>query len=374
MSFTTFPLNPALIRAVSGLGYTAPTPIQSIAIGPAAEGRDVLGCAATGSGKTAAFMLPALHRLGQHRRGVIRALVLAPTRELAAQIDAQRRALGRHTDLDGTVVVGGVAMGPQEHALRRGVDVLVATPGRLLDHMRRRTVRLDGVEIVVLDEADRMLDMGFLPDVRRILGALGSRPRQTLLFSATLPSEIVALAGELLRDPVKIGIERPATPAAGVRHSVYAVRREEKVSLLLDLLRQPGVKNVLAFTRTKHRADRVARALAREGVAADRIHGDRSQAQRTKALDGFKSGAVRVLVATDIAARGIDVTGLSHVVNFDVPDVADSYIHRVGRTARAEAIGDAVTFVAPEEEAEFRSIERAVGRPMRRLSRPALAR
>jgi ATP-dependent RNA helicase RhlE len=237
--------------------------------------------------------------------------------------------------------------------------------------MRRGTVRLHGVEIVVLDEADRMLDMGFLPDVRRILGALGSRPRQTLLFSATLPAEIVALAGELLRNPVKIGVERPATPAAGVRHSVYSVRREEKLSLLLDLLRHPDVKNVLAFTRTKHRADRVARALTREGVAADRIHGDRSQAQRTKALDGFKSGAVRVLVATDIAARGIDVTGLSHVVNFDVPDVADSYIHRVGRTARAEAVGDAVTFVAPEEEADFRSIERAVGRPMRRLSRPA---
>jgi ATP-dependent RNA helicase RhlE len=368
MSFDALELHPALLRAVSALGFTAPTPVQRAAIPPARDGRDVLACAATGTGKTAAFLLPLMHRLLPGRRRATRALVLAPTRELAAQIDEQRVALGRYTDLAGAAVFGGVAMGPQEAALRRSVDILVATPGRLLDHLRQRHTRLDAVEIVVLDEADRMLDMGFLPDVRRILGALGPARRQTLLLSATLPPAIVALARDLLRDPARIDVERPAAPAAGVRHSAYPVAREGKVPLLLDLLRRPEVHNVLAFTRTKHRADRLAHALVRGGVAADRIHGNRTQAQRTRALAAFKAGRVRVLVATDIAARGIDVTGLSHVVNFDVPDAPESYIHRVGRTARAEAVGDAVTFVSPEEEAEFRSIERAVRRPIARLA------
>ena len=367
MSFDTLELHPTLLRAVAALGFTAPTPVQGSAIPPARDGRDVLACAATGTGKTAAFMLPILHRLLAGRRRATRALVLAPTRELAAQIDEHRRALGRYTDLGGTAIFGGVAMEPQQAALRRGVEILVATPGRLLDHLRHPYARLDAVEIVVLDEADRMLDMGFLPDVRRILGALGPARRQTMLFSATLPPAIVTLARDFLRDPVRIDVERPPAPAAGVRHTAYPVAREEKVPLLLDLLRRPEVHNVLAFTRTKHRADRLATALTRGGVAADRIHGNRSQAQRTKALAAFKDGRLRVLVATDIAARGIDVTGLSHVVNFDMPDAPESYIHRVGRTARMEAVGDAVTFVTPEEEMDFRSIERAVRRPIHRI-------
>jgi ATP-dependent RNA helicase RhlE len=368
MSFDTLELHPNLLRAVAALGFTAPTPVQGSAIPPARDGRDVLACAATGTGKTAAFMLPILHRLLAGRRRATRALVLAPTRELAAQIDEHRRALGRYTDLGGTAIFGGVAMEPQQTALRRGVEILVATPGRLLDHLRYPYARLDAVEIVVLDEADRMLDMGFLPDVRRILGALGPARRQTMLFSATLPPAIVTLARDFLRDPVRIDVERPPAPADGVRHTAYPVAREEKVPLLLDLLRRPEVHNVLAFTRTKHRADRLATALTRGGVAADRIHGNRSQAQRTKALAAFKDGRLRVLVATDIAARGIDVIGLSHVVNFDMPDAPESYIHRVGRTARAEAVGDAVTFVTPEEEMDFRSIERAVRRPIHRIA------
>jgi ATP-dependent RNA helicase RhlE len=374
VSFAQLALHPTLVRAVADLGYTAPTPIQTRAIPPARDGRDVLACAATGSGKTAAFVLPILHRLAGGIRRAVRALILAPTRELAAQIDEQRVALGRHTNVQGAAVFGGVAMGPQELAFRRGADVIVATPGRLLDHLGRGYVRLDALETVVLDEADRMLDMGFLPDVRRIFASLPERPRQTLLFSATLPPEIVELAGALLRDPVRVDVERPPAPAAGVRHGVYVVPRERKLPLLLDMLRRPDVRNVLAFTRTKHRADRLAQALVRDGVAADRIHGNRSQAQRTRALAAFKNGHLRVLVATDIAARGIDVAGLSHVVNFDVPNEADSYIHRVGRTARAEAVGDAVTFVSPEEEQDFRSIERAVRRPISRLPWPGSPR
>jgi ATP-dependent RNA helicase RhlE len=366
MSFDTFELHPNLLRAVAAVGFTAPTPVQASAIPPARAGRDVLACAATGTGKTAAFLLPILHRLLGGPRRTTRALVLAPTRELAAQIDEHRVALGRYTDLRGVAIFGGVAMDPQETALRRGVEIVVATPGRLLDHLRQSYARLDGVDIVVLDEADRMLDMGFLPDVQRILKTLSAR-RQTLLFSATLPPPVVALAREFLQAPVRIDVERPAAPAAGVRHTAYPVMREEKVPLLLDLLRRPDVHNVLAFTRTKHRADRLATALSRGGVSADRIHGNRSQAQRTKALAAFKAGRLRVLVATDIAARGIDVTGLSHVVNFDMPDAPESYIHRVGRTARAEAVGDAVTFVTPEDEAEFRTIERAVRRPILRI-------
>jgi ATP-dependent RNA helicase RhlE len=368
MSFDTLELHPSLLRAVSALGFTATTPVQASAIPPARDGRDVLACAATGTGKTAAFLLPLMHRLLPGRRRITRVLVLAPTRELAAQIDEQRVALGRYTDLGGAAIFGGVAMEPQVAALRRGAEILVATPGRLLDHMRYPYARLDAVEIVVLDEADRMLDMGFLPDVRRILYALGPATRQTMLFSATLPPDIVTLAREFLRDPARIDVERPAAPAAGVRHTAYPVAREQKIPLLLDLLRRPEVHNVLAFTRTKHRADRLAHALTRGGISADRIHGNRSQAQRTRALAAFKAGRLRVLVATDIAARGIDVTGLSHVVNFDVPDAPDSYIHRVGRTARAEAVGDAVTFVSPEEEAEFHSIERAVRRPIHRVA------
>jgi ATP-dependent RNA helicase RhlE len=368
MSFSTFDLHPDLLRALHGLGFTEPTPIQTKAIPPACEGRDVLACAMTGSGKTAAFMLPILQRLRNQARGVTRVLVLAPTRELAAQIDQHRRDLGRFVPVTGAAVYGGVGMEPQETAIRRGVDILVATPGRLLDHLARPYARLTGIEVLVLDEADRMLDMGFLPDIRRILKLLPAGPRQTLLFSATLPAEIVALAREMLRDPVRIDVERPSAPAVGISHAAYLVSAELKLPLLVELLRQPGVRNMLVFTRTKHRANRLAEGLLRRGVAADRIHGNRSQAQRTQALAAFKSGKTRVLVATDVAARGIDVTGLSHVVNFDVPAAPEDYIHRVGRTARAGEAGDALTLVSPPEEADLRGIERAVGTRMPRLT------
>jgi ATP-dependent RNA helicase RhlE len=371
MSFASFHLHPDLVRGLDALGFTAPTPIQKDAIPPASHGCDVLACAVTGSGKTAAFLLPILQRLTGKPRGATRALVLAPTRELAAQIDEHRRQLARFARIDGAAIFGGVAMEPQETALRRGADVLIATPGRLLDHLRHPYTRFDRLEVLVLDEADRMLDMGFLPDIRRVLKALPAGPRQTLMFSATLPATITALARELLHDPVTINVERPPAPAVGISHAAYPVASELKLPLLLELLRQPGVRNMLVFTRTKHRANRLAEGLARRGVAAERIHGNRSQAQRTKALAAFKAGHVRVLVATDIAARGIDVTGLSHVVNFDVPKVSDDYIHRVGRTARMDAFGDAITLVSPAEDADFRSIERAVGTRIPRVKPPS---
>jgi ATP-dependent RNA helicase RhlE len=369
MSFTAFGLQPGLLRALDEMGFSAPTAIQTDAIPPALAGRDVLACAVTGSGKTAAFLLPILHRIAASRRGRTRALVLAPTRELAAQIDEHRRQLARHLEVAGAAVFGGVAMEPQEKAFRRGVDVLVATPGRLLDHFRFPYARLQGLEVLVLDEADRMLDMGFLPDIRRILGHLPAA-RQTLLFSATMPRPIVELAREMLRAPAAINIERPSAPAAGITHTAYAVPQELKSRLLLELLKAPGVRSVLAFTRTKHRANRLAEFLVRHHVPADRIHGNRSQSQRTAALAGFKAGRVRVLVATDIAARGIDINELSHVVNFDVPALPDDYIHRVGRTARVEAIGDACTLVSPAEEADLRAIERAVGARIERRTLP----
>ncbi len=369
MSFSDFTLHPELLRGVAALGFQAPTPIQRDAIPPAMAGRDVLACAMTGSGKTAAFLLPILHKLMGLPRGTTRALIVAPTRELAAQIDEHRRDLARHTRIDGAAVFGGVGMGPQEHAFRRRVDILVATPGRLLDHMRMPYAKLDGLQVLVLDEADRMLDMGFLPDIRRILKQLPAR-RQNLLFSATIPAPIVALAKDILHDPVSIQVERPAAPAVGVTHTVYPVPQELKSALLVELLKQPGMRSVLAFTRTKHRANRLADYLARHGVKADRIHGNRSQAQRTAALTGFKNGRCQVLVATDIAARGIDIDALSHVVNFDVPNMAEDYIHRVGRTARAEAVGDAFTLVSPDEETEVRGIERAVNARFPRVRLP----
>ena len=369
MPFSGFGLHPDLLRGVKEMGFTRPTPIQQDAIPPAAEGRDVLACAMTGSGKTAAFVLPILHRLMPKRRGVTRALVLTPTRELAAQIEEHLSQLSVHTSLTGAAVFGGVGMGPQEHAFRTGVDVIVATPGRLLDHFRFPYAKLEGLEILVLDEADRMLDMGFLPDIRRVLRHLPPR-RQTLFFSATMPPPIAELARELLRHPVTINLERAATPAVGITQAVYPVRQELKSSLLLELITRGEMKSALVFTRTKHRANRLADFLARHGVACERIHGNRSQAQRTAALAGFKSGTFPILVATDIAARGIDVEALSHVINFDVPAVPEDYIHRVGRTARAELTGDAFTFVSPEEEGELKAIERAVGKRLPRVTLP----
>ena len=369
MPFTGLDLDPALLRATRELGFTRPTPVQKDAIPPALAGRDVLACAMTGSGKTAAFLLPIVQRLLAKRRGATRALVLTPTRELAAQIDAHLGELAVHTPITGAAVFGGVAMGPQEHAFRSGVDVIVATPGRLLDHFRHPYARLEHLEILVLDEADRMLDMGFLPDIRRVLRHVPPR-RQTLFFSATMPPPIVALAREMLRDPITVNLERKAAPAVGITHAVYPVAQELKATLLLALLQRNDIPQALVFTRTKHRANRLAQFLARHRIPCERIHGNRSQAQRTQALAGFKAARFRVLVATDIAARGIDVEALSHVVNFDVPHVPEDYIHRVGRTARAEMTGDAFTFVAPEEERDLGAIERAIGKKLPRVTLP----
>ena len=369
MPFTALKLHPALLKAIKELGFVRPTPIQADAIPPGMEGRDVLACAQTGSGKTAAFLLPILHKLIDKPRGTPRALVLAPTRELAAQILEDLNDLAVHTPITGASIFGGVGMGPQEHAFRSGVDVLIATPGRLLDHLRAPYAKLTHLEFLVLDEADRMLDMGFLPEIRKILRYLPTK-RQTLFFSATMPPPIAALTGEMLRQPVTIQRERQAAPASGITQAVYPVSQALKPVLLVNLLQRGDVKQALVFTRTKHRANRLAEHLVKAGVRAERIHGNRSQPQRTAALEGFKNGTFPVLVATDIAARGIDVNELGHVINFDVPLVPDDYIHRVGRTGRADAIGDAFTFVSPEEETNLRDIERAIGRRLPRVTVP----
>ena len=366
MPFANFKLHADLLRGVRELGFTRATPIQEQAIPPALEGKDLLACAMTGSGKTAAFLLPILHRLMNKPRGTTRALVLTPTRELAAQIEQHLQELAVHTPLSGAAVFGGVGMGPQEHAFRSGVDVIIATPGRLLDHFKQPYAKLSGLEVLVLDEADRMLDMGFLPDIRRVLKHLPAR-RQTLFFSATMPGPIQTLSRELLHDPASINLERKAAPAVGIRQAIYPVREELKPALFVELMRRGDVGSVIVFTRTKHRANRLADHLASEGIANAKIHGNRSQAQRTDALEGFKSGRYRCLVATDIVARGIDVEQLEHVVNFDVPHLPEDYIHRVGRTARADATGDAFTFVSPEEEQDLAAIERAVGRRLPRV-------
>jgi ATP-dependent RNA helicase RhlE len=367
--FSRLHLHPDLLRGIHELGFTRPTPIQEQAIPPAIEGRDLLACAQTGSGKTAAFLLPILHRLIGRPRRVTRVLVLTPTRELAAQILEDFNALAVHTALTGASVYGGVGMGPQEHAFRTGVDVIVATPGRLLDHARAPYAKLDGLEYLVLDEADRMLDMGFLPDIKRILRYIPQR-RQTLFFSATMPAPIAALASEMLKKPVTISLQRQAAPAVGITQAAYPVSQDLKASLLLELLRRNILQQALVFTRTKHRANRLADFLGQQGVNSARIHGNRSQNQRTQALAGFKSGRYPVLVATDIAARGIDVEALSHVVNFDVPAAPDDYIHRVGRTGRAGMTGEAFTLVAPQEEGDWRAIERAIGRSLPRVTLP----
>ena len=370
MSFTTLNLHPSLLHAIKDLGFIRPTGIQADAIPAALSGRDVIACAQTGSGKTAAFLLPIVQGLLDGKRGKTRALVLAPTRELAAQILEDLKDLATHTPVTGAAVFGGVGHGPQEHAFRSGVDVIIATPGRLLDHLRAPYARLDHIAYLVLDEADRMLDMGFLPEIRRILKYVPAR-RQTLFFSATMPPPIRALANEMLHNPVSIERERQGgTTPSGIRQAVYPVPQELKSRLLVRLIRGGDIQQALVFTRTKHRANRLADFLGREGLKADRIHGNRSQSQRTAALDAFKSGRIPVLVATDIAARGIDVEALGHVINFDVPLAAEDYIHRIGRTGRAEATGEAFTFVSPQEQGELAAIERAVGRKLPRVTVP----
>ena len=369
MPFSTLKLHPSLLRGVKELGFTRPTPIQTEAIPPALAGRDVLASATTGSGKTAAFLLPILHQLMDKSRGTTRALVLTPTRELAAQILDDLNDLAVHTPISAASIFGGVGMGPQEHAFRSGVDVIIATPGRLLDHFRMPYAKLGGLQHLVLDEADRMLDMGFLPDIRRILRHIPTR-RQTLFFSATMPAPIASLTRELLHDPATVTLARRAAPAIGITQAVYPVAQELKQALLVTLLERGEMQEALVFTRTKHRADRLTMHLVRNKIEAVRIHGNRSQSQRTEALAGFKSGKYRVLVATDIAARGIDVEALGHVVNFDVPLVPEDYIHRVGRTARAEMTGEAFTFVSPGEQMDMARIERVIGKSLPRVTVP----
>ncbi len=367
MSFSALNLVSPLQRALAEAGYTKPTPIQEKAIGPALSGRDLFGCAQTGTGKTAAFALPILQRLderaGENPR--LRALVLAPTRELALQIGESFSTYGRHLELWHTVVHGGVSDKPQITELRRGVDLLVATPGRLLDLMNRGFVRLNEIEVFVLDEADRMLDMGFIHDVERIAKALPTE-RQTLLFSATMPPAILKLAQKLLRDPLKVSAATVAKPADKVEQVVHFVARRDKPDLLLEILRRPDCRSTLVFSRTKHGANRIAASLFKSGVSATAIHGGKSQGARTRALEGFRSGEVSVLVATDIAARGVDVAGITHVVNFDLPNEPETYVHRIGRTGRAGAGGTALSFCDEDERPYLADIERLIGARIRR--------
>ncbi len=356
-------LLPELQRAVAYEGYITPTPIQAKAIPHLLAGRDLLGCAQTGTGKTAAFILPILQYLTQHKgqpqRGRPRVLILAPTRELAAQIGESIRAYGRHLTIKHTVIFGGVGQQPQVAALGRGMDIVVATPGRLLDLLQQRHVRLDGIEVFVLDEADRMLDMGFIHDVRRIIAALPAR-RQSLFFSATLASEVITLARVMVHDPVHITVTPDQPAVEKIKQKVLFVDKKDKPILLVTLLRDPAINKVLVFTQMKHVANRVADILLSAGIQTSVIHGNKSQSARTQAMMGFKTGRVRVLVATDIAARGIDVDGITHVINYDLPNEPHTYVHRIGRTARAGAEGDAVSFCCAEERNYLRDIERLI--------------
>ena len=364
-SFSELALSAPLHQAIADAGYTIPTPIQAQAIPALLSGRDLLGCAQTGTGKTAAFALPILQRLhttptADGRRHV-RALVLTPTRELAAQILDSFRTYGRHTCLRAMAVFGGVDRRSQAQRLRSGADILIATPGRLLDLMNAGEAQLRHLEAFVLDEADRMLDMGFINDVKRIIAALPPK-RQSLFFSATMPKAVDALANSLLTQPVKVAVAPQATPAERIEQSVFFVDQKRKDDLLQIILAEPHLKRVLVFTRTKHRADQVARKLARLNIPSDAIHGNKAQNARTRALNGFRSGQTRVLVATDIAARGIDVDNVTHVINYELPNEPESYVHRIGRTARAGNEGTAISFCASDECDYLRSIEKTMGR------------
>jgi ATP-dependent RNA helicase RhlE len=367
-SFSELQLHPALLDAIRDAGYTSPTPIQRDAIPLARKGRDLMGLAQTGTGKTAAFTLPILDRLidGPPRT---RALILTPTRELCVQVEESFRKYAKHTSISVVAVYGGVPLEPQERKLRGGVDVVVATPGRLIDHLERQNVVFDDLEVLVLDEADRMLDMGFAPQINRIVNEL-PRYRQTLLFSATMPPEVEALARKYLRKPVVVQVGVRSAAASTVTHAVYPVPRDKKLALLVALLTAKKHDSVLIFTRTKHGADRVVRDLEKAGVRAAAMHADKTQAQRTRALQDFKDGRTSVLVATDIAQRGLDISGITHVINYDVPQQAEDYVHRIGRTGRAAKEGDAYTFMSPDEIAMVRTIERVIGTPIPRVSVP----
>ena len=362
MPFKELGLNDLLVQGILATGYTAPTQIQAKAIPVAVGGKDIIGTAKTGTGKTAAFVLPLLHRLSLReqshpRQRRCRALILTPTRELAQQIEDAIRSYGRFMSFKPLAVYGGTNMGPQTNHLHKGVDILVATPGRLLDHMQRKNVDLSGVEVLVIDEADRMFDMGFINDVRTIV-ARTPKERQTMLFAATMSDEVRGLMSAIQRSPELIAIGERRTPAESVKQHFYSVARDHKLELLIHMLTSKDMDCVLVFSRTKHGADKVAHKLERQGISSVAIHSNRTQAQRQNALDGFKAGRFRVMVATDVAARGIDVDGISHVVNYDIPAFPEDYIHRIGRTGRASATGEAATFVTPDEVKHLRNIER----------------
>ena len=359
MTFQDLPLQPAILKAVAEAGYTSPSPIQARAIPPVLAGRDLLGCAQTGTGKTAAFALPILQNLSAQtpQRPCIRALILTPTRELALQIGDSFSAYGKHLKLRHTVIFGGVGQQPQVEALRRGVDILIACPGRLNDLIGQRLIDLSGIEIFVLDEADRMLDMGFIHDVKKVIAKLPRR-RQTLLFSATMPKEIEELADSLLHDPAVVKVDPVSSTVDRIDQKLYFVEKKQKIELLAYLLQDKSIVNALVFSRTKHGADRIARLLNKAGITAAAIHGNKSQTARVNALEGFKAGKTRVLVATDIAARGIDISELSHVFNYDLPEVPETYVHRIGRTARAGADGVAISFCSTEEREYLAGIEK----------------
>jgi len=364
MPFNTFGLSDPLVQGILAAGYTAPTEVQSQAIPAAIAGKDIIGCAQTGTGKTAAFVLPILNRLSHEhppKRRFVRSLILTPTRELALQIEKSILRYGRFLNLRTLTIYGGVNIKGQFNALHRGVDIVVATPGRLLDHMQRRTINLRRVEVLILDEADRMLDMGFIRDVRKIIAAL-PKNRQTMLFSATVTPEISSLAAGVQKSPLMIQIGRPRNPIDTITQHVYLVEKERKISFLLHLLQDGQLSSVLIFSRTKYGADRIQRYLERADIVSVAIHSSLNQNQRERAMDGFKTGKYRVMVATDIASRGIDVTDISHVINFDVPTFPEDYIHRIGRTGRAEATGDAITFVSRDEHNYLRRIEKFIGR------------
>jgi ATP-dependent RNA helicase RhlE len=367
-TFDELGLAQEVLSAVRDAGYQHPTPIQAEAIPLVLKGRDVMGLAQTGTGKTAAFTLPIVNQLlgGPART---RALVLTPTRELCVQVEESVHKYARHSQLSVASVYGGVPLEPQQRKLRAGVDIVVATPGRLIDHLERQNVVFDDLEVLVLDEADRMLDMGFAPQINRIVADIPPY-RQTLLFSATMPPEVEALARKYLRKPIVVQVGRRSGAASTVTHAVYPVPRDRKSSLLAQLLREAELDSVLVFTRTKHGADRVVRHLERENISSTAMHADKTQPQRTRALEDFKTGKVRVLVATDIAQRGLDISGITHVVNYDVPQQAEDYVHRIGRTGRAAKEGDAFTFMAPDEIAMVKSIERVIGQPIPRISVP----
>jgi ATP-dependent RNA helicase RhlE len=367
VTFDTLGLEPSLIEGIRIRGFSSTTPIQSAVIQIVMSGDDIIGCADTGTGKTAAFLLPIINRMLKARalapdeRGYTRVLILAPTRELAVQIEDDVQGFIYHTDITSIAVYGGVDMGPQERALKSGVDIVVATPGRLMDHMRSQTVRFDKLDTLVLDEADRMMDMGFWPDVRRIVQTLpDSAARQTLLFSATMPEEVMKLADEVVRDAKYVQIGSAGGPAKSITHTIENVPAAEKTAWLAKFLRRADGP-VLVFVRTKSGAERLARKLASLGLKAAALHADRTQAQRTQAVEGFRSGSYRVLVATDVAARGLDIDGITHVVNYEVPSSREMYVHRVGRTGRADCTGTALTLVAPEELRALQALQRSFG-------------